>query len=159
MSPWAHGPRITRRQALGLVLIPITLACGGATGAGNGTPTPTPPPPTAAVPGGTPPPTPAATPGPTTTAPAAATPSAPGRVPVRIVDFAFDPPALTVPVGTTVEWTNDGATIHNTVSQTGVWESPILDPGATFRFTFDQPGEHPYWCTIHPTMLGTVTVQ
>lgn len=166
--------RLTRRRALGLFLVPISLglaACGGSaasnTPAASQASTPTAPPaatsePTAAA---TPTPaptattaTPAATPAPTTAAPAP-TEAPPSQVAVQIVDFAFDPPTITVPAGTTIVWTNVGPTIHNVVSQDGVWESPIMEAGATYQFTFDEPGEYPYWCTLHPTMLGSVTVQ
>jgi plastocyanin len=33
-----------------------------------------------------------------------------------------------------------------------------LAPGATFSFTFTNPGTYNYLCTIHTFMTGTVTV-
>jgi plastocyanin len=33
-----------------------------------------------------------------------------------------------------------------------------LSSGATFEFTFDEPGTYPYFCSIHPSMTGTVEV-
>ncbi len=53
---------------------------------------------------------------------------------------------------------NEGPTIHHTVSkERGIWESPIVATGDVYRFTFEESGEFPYWCTLHPTsMLGSV---
>jgi plastocyanin len=74
-------------------------------------------------------------------------------------DFGFEPATVTIQPGTAVIWTNEGPTIHNTVSkERGIWELPIMAKGDEYRFTFETAGEFPYWCTLHPTMLGTVTV-
>lgn len=82
------------------------------------------------------------------------------EVQVRIVDFAFEPASITIKPGTTVVWTNEGPTQHTTASKEGnVWESKILEQGDVYRYRFDQSGEFPYWCTLHPSMLGTVIVQ
>ena len=84
---------------------------------------------------------------------AAASPSS-----VTIADFAFAPPALTVPVGTTVTWTNGDPAGHSIVAGDGSFASDTIDSGTTFQFTFDAAGEHAYICGIHPEMSGTVTV-
>jgi len=81
------------------------------------------------------------------------------RATVEIVDFTFVPAEITVAAGTTVEWVNrEKAVPHTTTSVDGVWDSGTLQPGDTFRFTFDEPGTYPYLCTIHPYMKGTVVV-
>ncbi|CCF84571.1 cupredoxin domain-containing protein [Nitrolancea hollandica] len=86
-------------------------------------------------------------------------PASSEEVQVRIVDFAFEPSTITIKPGTTVVWTNDGPTQHTTASKEGnVWESKILEQGDVFRYRFEQPGTFPYWCTLHPSMLGTVIV-
>lgn len=92
---------------------------------------------------------------------AAATPVAlptPGTAEVKIVDFAFVPATLTVPVGTTVVWTNTGVE-HTTTSRDNVWASEVMEPGDTFRFTFTQPGTYPYLCALHPDMVAVVIVR
>ena len=33
-----------------------------------------------------------------------------------------------------------------------------MGDGETFTFTFTTAGVYPYHCTIHPTMVGTITV-
>jgi len=82
-----------------------------------------------------------------------------GAKSVKIVDFAFEPSSMTVPVGTTVTWTNSGAVAHTVTSDTGAFGSGQLQPGATYQFTFSAPGTFPYHCSNHPTqMLATITV-
>jgi plastocyanin len=77
---------------------------------------------------------------------------------VSIVDFAFTPPVITITVGSTVRWTNTGGFTHTATSDTGVWDSGDLGPGAGFSRTFDMPGNYPYHCMHHPTMQGTIVV-
>jgi plastocyanin len=77
---------------------------------------------------------------------------------VSIVDFAFDPAAVEIPVGATVTWTNTGAAPHTATASDGTFDSGQLAPGATFSHTFTAAGTFPYVCQIHPQMTGTVTV-
>lgn len=85
-----------------------------------------------------------------------ATPTAANAVAVKIVDFAFDPATIKIPAGTTVTWTNSGASPH-TVNGDGL-DSGTLMAGATFSFTFDTPGTVSYACAFHPQMTGTIDV-
>lgn len=75
-----------------------------------------------------------------------------------IVDFAYQPGALSVARGTTVTWTNDGAAPHTVTTRDGAHDSGILKKGATYAITFDTNGTFEYYCTIHPDMKATVTV-
>jgi plastocyanin len=77
---------------------------------------------------------------------------------VSIVDFGFEPTGLSVPVGTTVTWTNTGAATHTVKWSDGAPESDGLANGATYERTFDAAGSYPYVCGIHGSMAGTVTV-
>jgi plastocyanin len=77
---------------------------------------------------------------------------------VNIVDFAFQPQAVTVRVGQTVTWTNNGDAPHTVKWQQGAPESPRLSKGSTYQRTFDAAGTFPYVCGIHSNMTGTVTV-
>ena len=87
--------------------------------------------------------------------------------PVSIVDFAFNPPTVTVPVGATVTWVNNGQAPHTTTSGTpgaanagAIWDSGTLQSGQSFSFTFTSAGTFPYFCRIHPQqMQASVTVQ
>lgn len=49
---------------------------------------------------------------------------------VVIKDFVFTPFTVTVWVGATVRWTNDGAVAHTTTSDVGAWDSGTLSPPA-----------------------------
>jgi plastocyanin len=93
-------------------------------------------------------------------APALSAPAGTSNAPdsVGIVNFAFSPATLTVPVGTTVTWTNRDQDAHNVVDRAGTFRSPTLNPGDTYRYTFNQPGQYSYLCTIHPFMTATVVV-
>jgi plastocyanin len=77
---------------------------------------------------------------------------------VTIKDFAFSPQVLTIPVGTTVTWTNEDTTQHTVVAKDKAFASDILAQGDTFSFTFDTPGTFDYICSLHPNMTAQVVV-
>lgn len=81
-----------------------------------------------------------------------------GAMTISIVDFAFDPATLEIPVGTTVEWVNNDTFDHDVTSDDGSFVSETLAPGDTFSFTFDTAGDFPYVCTIHPQMTANIVV-
>jgi plastocyanin len=107
-------------------------------------------------------PAPAATATPPASAPASAAASsgggAAGASAVTIQNFAFNPPALTVKVGTEVTWTNQDSTAHTVTFDTGGATSDNLAQSATYKQTFSTAGTLTYHCKIHSTMTGTVTV-
>jgi plastocyanin len=78
---------------------------------------------------------------------------------VKIDNFSFGPGTLTVPVGTTVTWTNRDDIPHTVVSTDGAFKSKVLDTDEKFYFTFSKAGTYPYFCSIHPKMTGKVIVQ
>ena len=78
---------------------------------------------------------------------------------VKIDNFSFGPAALTVPVGTTVTWTNRDDIPHTVVSTDGAFKSKVLDTDDKFSFTFPKAGTYPYFCSIHPKMTAKVIVQ
>jgi plastocyanin len=80
------------------------------------------------------------------------------ETPVTIRDFAFAPPVLVAPTGTTVRWTNQDGAAHTTTSDTGVWDSGTLAGGQSFPHTFAQAGVFAYHCAIHPGMTGALVV-
>jgi plastocyanin len=99
---------------------------------------------------------PAAPPAGNPTGPAAPVPQ--GGTAVSISDFKFVPATLTVPVGTTVTWTNNDEEPHTIAAKDGSFHSPGLDTHGTYSFTFANPGSFDYVCGIHPFMTGTVVV-
>lgn len=78
-------------------------------------------------------------------------------VEVSIVDFAFEPAEIAVPVGTTVRWVNEGAATHTVTG--GPLDSGEIPGGDDYEATLVAPGTVEYRCTIHPRMQGTVIVE
>ena len=71
--------------------------------------------------------------------------------------YRFDPPAISVPVGSTVTWTNDDQFTHN-VTFSGA-TSLVMKPGDHVTRTFPTAGTFTYRCTLHPAdMQGSVIV-
>jgi plastocyanin len=79
-------------------------------------------------------------------------------VQVSIEGFAFTPEELTVPVGTTVTWTNLDSVQHTITADDGSWGSGQLGKNAKYSFTFTQAGTYAYHCTNHPSMTATLVV-
>ena len=79
---------------------------------------------------------------------------------VSIAQMKFVPASLTVPVGTTVTWTNAAPPTHTSTSNATppVWDSGNIAGGKSFSHTFTTAGTFEYHCKIHPFMKGTVTV-
>jgi plastocyanin len=72
-------------------------------------------------------------------------------------------------VSDTVTWTNDDSQPHTVTSgqngqPDGKFDSspnfnPLLAPGQTFSHTFTEgAGQYPYYCALHPNIVGTVSV-
>lgn len=105
----------------------------------------------------------ASTPEPPTSTPVppTATPE-PLEITSPIQDFELE--NLVVKVGMTVTWVNEDSAPHTVTSGTppnrfsNLWDSPNMDRGQNFTFTFERAGEFAYFCKIHPFMIATVTV-
>lgn len=72
---------------------------------------------------------------------------------------------IDVSVGDTVVWQNADTAKHTITSGTvedgpdGIFGgSNFISPGQSYKFTFTQTGQFPYYCLIHPWMTGTVFV-
>jgi plastocyanin len=78
---------------------------------------------------------------------------------VKIDNFTFGPQRLTVPVGTTITWTNQDDIPHTVVSSTMAFRSKALDTDDKFSFTFTTPGTYDYFCSLHPKMTATIVVE
>lgn len=90
----------------------------------------------------------------------AATPAPPeaGVHAVAIRNFAYDPATLSIRVGESVRWTNYDAAPHDAVAISGTWKTPLLKVNESATQVYSAPGVHPYYCTVHPAMRGTVEV-
>ena len=78
---------------------------------------------------------------------------------VKIDNFSFGPQTVTVPVGSTVTWTNRDDIPHTSVSTDGLFKSKVMDTDEKFSYTFAKAGTYPYYCSIHPKMTGQVVVK
>jgi plastocyanin len=83
------------------------------------------------------------------------------NVAVTIMNFSFQPTPLTIPVGTTVVWTNHDMAPHTASSDPGsafTFDTGMLQPGQSGSVTFMTAGSFPYHCNVHPNMHGMVVV-
>jgi plastocyanin len=87
------------------------------------------------------------------------TASIPAGNEILIQDMAFAPRTLTIPVNSTVKWTNQDGISHTVTSDSGAWDSGNISSGSVFSFIFTSTGTFHYHCTYHPMMTGTIIVQ
>lgn len=74
--------------------------------------------------------------------------------------YTFAPARVTVRVGTRVTWSNRTDAPH-TVTGRGSWKfaSRMVTRNHGVSFTFKKAGTYKYYCTIHPSMKGTIVVR
>jgi len=76
----------------------------------------------------------------------------------------FIPSPVNIAIGDTVKWVNDDTAAHTSTSGSptdgpdGNWDSSLIIAGSSFSNTFDEAGEYPYFCMVHPWMSGMVIV-
>jgi plastocyanin len=92
---------------------------------------------------------------------AAAAAASAARATITIRDYSFHPAVLTIAKGTRVVWINQDDDAHIVESKDGpvTFQSPGLDTGRKYGFTFRRPGTYHYICSVHPYMHGTVVVR
>lgn len=82
---------------------------------------------------------------------------------------AFSPNPVEVKVGGNVTWTNKDTQAHTVVSGTGGADpnkgkefdsglTTLIQPGKSFSHKFMTAGDIPYFCQIHPAMVGKIDV-
>jgi plastocyanin len=73
---------------------------------------------------------------------------------------SFSPNPGTVAAGQTVAWFNGDSIVHNIAADDGSFNIGNIAPGATSSpVTMSTAGAVAYHCNIHPTMVGSLTVQ
>jgi plastocyanin len=80
----------------------------------------------------------------------------------------YEPDASTATSDALVTWVNEDTVPHTATSGSGpqdpesaqLFDTGIIMAGATASVPAEKigAGEHPYYCTVHPFMLGTITV-
>jgi plastocyanin len=76
----------------------------------------------------------------------------------EITARVYLPAAITVAAGQTIGWHNETLGPHTVTSTTELFNSGRLEGGTSYSLKFDTPGTFDYYCTVHPTMKGVVTV-
>jgi plastocyanin len=78
----------------------------------------------------------------------------------------YEPPTVTVSPGAAVIWDNQDNALHTATSgesptPDGKFDSGLIGANqASKPVTMpSEPGEYKYFCTLHPFLMGTVTVQ
>jgi plastocyanin len=86
---------------------------------------------------------------------------APKEKQIVIDNFTFDPPEVTVPVGTRVTWLNRDDVPHTatSIAKPRAFDSGPLDTDQKYSFTFTLAGVYEYFCAVHPKMTGRITVK
>ena len=78
---------------------------------------------------------------------------------ILIQNSTFNPNPMHIKAGTEVVWVNQDNTPHKIVSDTGNFESPTLNNGDTFTYTFDKPGEYNYHDGINTSIKGKLIIE
>ncbi len=88
------------------------------------------------------------------------TPSSEQPVTIDATDnIKFEPATVTVKPCQLVIWKVTGVTPHTATAKSGAtFDSGNLAQGVTFTQGFATAGTIHYYCKIHPTMTGTITV-
>ncbi len=76
----------------------------------------------------------------------------------------FIPHEVTIDVGGEVTWSNEDSAAHTVTAgsaadgPSGVFDSSLFMAGTTFSHKFEAEGEFPYFCMVHPWMMGIIHV-
>ncbi|MEE9542608.1 MAG: plastocyanin/azurin family copper-binding protein [Thermodesulfobacteriota bacterium] len=75
----------------------------------------------------------------------------------------FSPDNIIIKQGETVSWVNKDKISHVFASMPVIGEggifTPDIEPGKSWKFKFNKPGDYYYICFIHKGMVGKVTVE
>ena len=91
-----------------------------------------------------------------------------------VIDF-YVPRSHSVNVGDVITWTNDDSLPHTVTSgqgislvksmkensqgtPDGIFDSGMLNPNESWSYTFSEPGQYQYYCTLHPWVQRSITV-
>jgi plastocyanin len=79
---------------------------------------------------------------------------------IVIKGSAFQPPALTVNSGDTVEWKNNDIVPHTATStDAGSFDSGRIEVGGSWKYVANKKGTFNYECSFHPNMQGQLVVK
>ncbi len=78
---------------------------------------------------------------------------------ITIQNGTFNPNKITIKSGTNVQWINNDNTQHQIMSDSGAFQSNILNSGDSYNFFFDKTGIYGYHDALNSTITGTIIVQ
>ena len=76
---------------------------------------------------------------------------------IRAFDNQYDPADVQIAPGQAVRWVFEGPAEHDVVAEDGSFVSDLVYEGS-YTHLFEEPGEFPYDCSIHPEMTGIIRV-
>ncbi len=100
----------------------------------------------------------------------------PGTVTVMIKELKYSPEVITVKPGTLIKWVNEDNMPHDVTSgvsltgraarnvenpkeHDGKFKSGLFSKRKKFKLRLTEKGEYPYYCNIHPFMVGKIVVE
>jgi len=90
--------------------------------------------------------------------------NAPGSSTPGCEPDCFIPSTVVITVGGTVTWENTDKAAHTASSGTpaggpdGVFDSSLIMAGGSYSATLDDEGTYPYFCMVHPWMMGFIII-
>ncbi len=81
------------------------------------------------------------------------------EVAIQIRDFTYTPQTVSVKAGARVTWTNDDVVPHTATDRSAAWDTKPLSRGQSSTQAFSSVGTFHYYCTLHPSMTGSVIVR
>lgn len=79
-------------------------------------------------------------------------------VTVRVIDNRYEPAEVDIEAGQAVRWVFEGTMEHDVVAEDGSFVSELVTDGE-YVHVFEEVGEFPYDCSVHPEMTGRVIVR
>lgn len=77
---------------------------------------------------------------------------------INIKNGSFHPSSITVPVGTTITWSNHNGSVETVTADDFSFDSNDLANGYEFRYTFLEPGNFSYYSKNNPLLRGNIIV-
>ena len=78
---------------------------------------------------------------------------------ISIQNGTFNPSTLTIKSGTNVQWINNDNAKHQIMSDSGSFQSNVLNQGDSYNFFFDKTGIYGYHDALNSSVTGTIIVQ
>ena len=76
---------------------------------------------------------------------------------ITIEQIAYMPAQVSAYVGDTIEWDNKDIVAHTATARDGAWDM-LIAPNGKSSIVLKSAGTVPYYCRLHPNMVGQITV-